>query len=347
MKQKKEFLINTLFAATIAAIAFLFMKYLLPHLWPFIIAFAVATLVLKLLNSFHSKFLERHRMIAIAGLIIFYVIFFTLLVTLAASIISYLGVLAGKLPKLYKDYIYPFISDPLKNINVSKELQAYADSIVKALPEQISSIVGKVSSSIIDFAAIAIKAAPNALVYITVTMVSSFFIAIDYQKITQAIEENIPKKFRGYLALVKQFLVEKLWVIIKSYAKIMAITFIELAFGLMFLNIDNFIGWALLISLLDILPILGVGTALIPWTVISLISGNYGFAIKIFAIYIVITVIRNIIEPKMVGGSLGLHPIISLSSMYVGLKLFGGAGLFGFPILLSFIMFIRESKGAA
>ena len=81
---------------------------------------------------------------------------------------------------------------------------------------------------------------------------------------------------------------------------------------------------------------------MIPWTVISIIMGNFWLALKLFVLYVIITIVRNIIEPKIVGGQLGLHPIVTLSSMFAGLQVLGGLGLFGFPIGLSLIVHLNK-----
>jgi predicted PurR-regulated permease PerM len=99
---------------------------------------------------------------------------------------------------------------------------------------------------------------------------------------------------------------------------------------------------ALLIALLDILPIVGTGTVLIPWAVISLIVGDYAKGICLLIMYAIITVIRQFIEPKIVGDQVGLHPVATLIAMIVGTKLFGAIGLFGLPISLAIIKDLND-----
>ncbi len=83
---------------------------------------------------------------------------------------------------------------------------------------------------------------------------------------------------------------------------------------------------------------------MIPWSLICLIQGNIAMGVKLLIVYVIITVIRNIIEPKIVGAELGIHPLATLMAMLVGGQLFGIIGLFGFPILLSFILFKKEQN---
>jgi predicted PurR-regulated permease PerM len=99
---------------------------------------------------------------------------------------------------------------------------------------------------------------------------------------------------------------------------------------------------ALLIALLDILPIVGTGTVLLPWALISFITGDFASGICLLVIYAVITVIRQFIEPKIVGDQVGLHPVATLIAMIVGTRLFGAIGLFGLPISLAIIKDLND-----
>ena len=122
----------------------------------------------------------------------------------------------------------------------------------------------------------------------------------------------------------------------------MFITFVELSIGLTLIGIKHAVAVALVASIFDILPVLGTGGVMIPWTVLAALQGNYSLAVGLLVIYIVITVIRNIIEPKIVGSQLGLHPVVTLCSMFVGVQLFGVIGLFGFPIGLSLLRYLND-----
>jgi len=91
------------------------------------------------------------------------------------------------------------------------------------------------------------------------------------------------------------------------------------------------------VGVVDAFPIVGSGTVLIPWGIISLVTGNISRGIGILILYVVITVIRQIIEPRIVGKHVGLRPVVTLVCMYAGTKLFGGLGLFGLPITVAII----------
>lgn len=122
-----------------------------------------------------------------------------------------------------------------------------------------------------------------------------------------------------------------------AYVFIFLMTFAELAAGLLLLRIEGAFAIAFLIAVLDILPVLGTGTVLLPWAVIAFAGGNARMGIGVIGLYLIITVVRNIVEPKLVGKQMGLSPVVMLPCMIVGLHFFGILGLFGVPLLASFL----------
>ena len=135
----------------------------------------------------------------------------------------------------------------------------------------------------------------------------------------------------------------------KAYGLIMLITFCELllGFGIMelcgIMTNPYFVWIAAGTAIFDILPVAGSGGILIPWALFSFISGNYKQGIGLLILYGVITVIRQYIEPRMVGNTLGIHPLITLMGMYLGLKLFGFWGMIAVPMIVVILKAYNDS----
>ena len=149
--------------------------------------------------------------------------------------------------------------------------------------------------------------------------------------------KQLNDRARGIAVEIKNYIVGTLFVCIRSYLLIMSITFVELAIGLSLIRIPRAVLVALLIAVFDILPVLGTGGIMLPWVVIAALQGDISRAVGLLVIYLIITVIRNIIEPKIVGKQLGLHPVVTLVAMFVGASFAGIIGLFGLPIGLSLL----------
>ena len=181
---------------------------------------------------------------------------------------------------------------------------------------------------------------PGFLIRLLLMVISTFFIAVDYQKIVRFCLGCLQGSTRNLVLQVKAYVVGTLFVCIRSYALIMSITFVELSVGLTLIGVNRAILVALLIAIFDILPVLGTGGIMIPWVILS---GDLPHAFALLVLYVIITVIRNIIEPRIVGAQIGLHPVLTLMSMFVGNHLFGIVGLFGLPILLSLLRYLNDN----
>ena len=174
-------------------------------------------------------------------------------------------------------------------------------------------------------------------------VISTFFIAIDYEKIVTFCLRCLSGNTRKVVLQIKDYVVGTLFVCIRSYALIMSITFVELSIGLSIIGVNRAMLVALLIAIFDILPVLGTGGIMIPWAILTALGGNMPRALALLVVYVIITIIRNIIEPRIVGKQIGLHPVLTLMSMFVGTHLFGVVGLFGLPILLSLLRYLNDA----
>ena len=123
----------------------------------------------------------------------------------------------------------------------------------------------------------------------------------------------------------------------------MTITFCELTVALWLLGAENFVVIALIIAAFDIIPVCGSGGVLIPWAVFSLVQGRFAFGAGMLIVYIIITVIRQIIEPKIVGDQVGLPPVITLMAMFLGVRFMGVFGLFAFPVALVILKNLNDN----
>ena len=130
---------------------------------------------------------------------------------------------------------------------------------------------------------------------------------------------------------------------IRSYALILSITFAEIYLGLWILGVKRPFIIAMLIAVFDILPAVGTGGIIIPWGIIAIALGDFFLGIGLLALYLIVTVVRNTLEPKIVGEQVGLHPVATLMAMFLGSKIMGIVGLFGFPIALVILTKLNDS----
>ena len=184
---------------------------------------------------------------------------------------------------------------------------------------------------------------PSTLLTSVITLVASCFTTIYYGKIRRFFLYQFSEEKQELMVKVKGILIENVLKMLGGYILILFITFLELFFGMLILKIPYAGIVALIIAVFDILPVVGTGTILIPWFFIDLALGRTGQAIGILIIYIIITVVRNVLEPKIIGKRIGLFPLVTLISMYVGLKLFGIYGMLIVPLTIVVLIQLQKT----
>ena len=247
-----------------------------------------------------------------------------------------------------------FIEDTLKESTQAlfAQIREYLAGQTSEMPEQIGSLgsiidlswITKPLSGVVSTA----SKVPSFLISFVVSIVATCFMTADYEIITDFVNAQLSEKKREDYSRAKVLLRSSLGKMGKAYILIMLITFSEMMIGLSLLKIFGIFnsGYLVIISvvtaIVDIIPVLGTGTILIPWAVISLILGNYPMAVGVGAMYAIITVIRQIVEPKLVAGQLGLPPFVTISAMYIGLKTMGVLGVFIAPLIIIMVKLLND-----
>lgn len=346
MENKKTFIINTLYYALIFALAYVFCNYLFGILAPFVIGFIFAYFAVRFTKNVFKK---ETKVLRVVSLVIIYAIVISVLVILAILGINEIIDFIASIPNLYKQYVEPvlqgFSSDiNLRNSNLPIDIQVEIKDILNNLLDSIKSLVSSISSAIVTSGSALISNTTSIIIAVLTTLITSFFVVYDYEDIMNYLEKFFNGLTKNLYSEVKNYCVNTVFLVIRSYGLIMFITFVELLIGLLILGVENFALIAMIVAVLDILPVLGVGTVLIPWGIFELIVGKYPLGIGLLVLYIIITLVRNVIEPKFVGANLDLHPLAALFSMLIGLNLFGVLGMFGLPLLISFLIKRNNEK---
>ena len=349
LDHQKKFLIRFSFWAIVLLLAFVILKFALDYLMPFILAILIAA-ILDGPICFLQKKLRLKRLLPS--------VFLTTLFFLAAgAIFSFLGFRLFlfinesclALPGLYTSLLEPTLQSIFSDLecylsrlepSAVSTLEDITNSLLSSLGSFVSGLSVKAISTISSLAA----SIPGTFLNLVITIIVTFFLTIDYPVVTGFLLRQLPEKAKHSLGESRNYVFGTLLKCIASYGLILFITFSELAIGLSILQIPNAVLIAFCIAVFDILPVLGTGGIMIPWAIICFLLGNWKLGIGLLVLYLVITVVRNIIEPKIVGHQVGLHPVVTLASMLTGLQLFGVIGLFGFPITLSLLKYLNDRE---
>lgn len=226
----------------------------------------------------------------------------------------------------------------------SANIQTSATGInfLDIMRNSVVDFIGKFGSLISKWATDAVKlllSVPTMIINVVITILALIFFAKDRIYVIDMLEHHLPKAWLVKSKEVCSEIFSTIGGYIRVYIKIIIITFAELYFAFTIINALGFeisypLLLAILVAIVDVLPILGVGTILIPWSLWMFVTGNIGFGFALLITYGTIFCIRQFMEPKLVSKQFGIHPLVTLFAMYAGYKSAGVFGLILGPILL-------------
>lgn len=347
IEKKRAFVINCLFFACLLAILYICFKYLLAWLLPFVIGLITAACLQPIIRWIMKKTKFKRRFVAplMAAVLVALVAIIT--IWIAYMIGNQLWGFGARLPGWFASTspaVIAAINDQFDSfmINLSPELQRQILLLLSDISATIQSRLVSFSSNILGTVGNLASLLPSVLISIIISIVATFFITVEFENIKQFLKLQIPPKYRKHLISSWQTFSTTIRKMLTSYLFIMFITFVELAIGLSIMRVDYAVLLAAIISLVDILPVLGTGTVLIPWAVTALILKNFKLGIGLLILYLVITILRNILEPRIIGKQIGMHPLVTLMAMYLGLHVLGMPGMFLFPIALIMLKHLQD-----
>lgn len=357
IEKRKRLLINAAYVALIVGVFYLFVKYAMWEVFPFIIAGFVAMVLQKPIALLTRK--TKLKKPLASGLCV------AALLLVAAGVIVLIGI------RLYAEIksLFNFLVEKSKDIPAMlgdtktallNAASYFPKTIADALENQINALFERLGKGIdggdlfgngvlswmskpLSGVWSTAKQIPTAFVGAIVTIVACFFVAFDYDRIASFIKRQFKPDKRAALSASKNIMLSTLGKMARAYLTLMLITFCEMMLGL---NILRWIGVyeggyivaiAIITACVDILPVFGSGTVLLPWAVFSFIVGDTGMGIGLLVIYACIYVIRQVLEPRIVAANIGLPPTVTLLGIFLGYQIFGILGLFLLPI--SFIFF--------
>lgn len=335
-ESRRAFLIHLLYYAAVVGIIWFCFTYLIGWFMPFIIGFLIAAVFNPAIRVLEQRLKFGRKVAASIVVILGYAVIVVLLTLLSLQIVSALKDLFTFLPDYVQDKIIPSLMSLDLSIDSfehfppqwSEQIQAIQDSITSGLTSAIS----KLSSTGLTIVTNFTKGVPGFLISLVFTILASFFLSFQYDKTKRFIRLQLPEKMLVLVREVKETFSDTILRYLRGYLKIMLVTFVELSIGLTILGIPNSIAIAFGIAIFDIFPVFGTGGILIPWVLIELLSGDPFRSLGLLITYGVVTVIRNFIEPKIIGDQLGLNPVISLISIYLGFVWIGVGGMIIMPI---------------
>ncbi len=346
----RNFIAKFLYFAIFFLISVFVVRYALPALMPFFIAFVVSTVLRPAVLFLHRKCRFNTRFVSVLAVVLFYSTIGVLIVILVIRAGMWLGKGIQIVPQFYKDTVAPTLQSVTDSLNrilsnafpeKAEQIAQYvnADRLISEIGSALVSMSGKIASHVGNFAI----SIPSAMLSVIITVISTLFALSDYEKIRDFARAQCSPRLREIIRSSLSHTGRFFKKFIFSYALIMLITFVELLVGFLIIGINHAVSIAAVIAVLDILPVIGSGLILVPWALISLITGNVGVGVGLLVLWCVLTVIRNIIEPKIVGSNVGMHPLLTLFAMLAGNFIYGAWGIILLPVGINICQHLNDT----
>ena len=338
MEQKKRFIIQAVYYAVAAAAMYLLLRYALPWLLPFLLALAVAAAVEPVLRFVREKMhLKRAFLAAVATLLVV-----GLTVAAAAWLLGALwrqvNDLLHRAPQLLA--MLPQLLEQLRGrleeyrVTLPPSAQQAVNEAVTAVGGMLGDAAVKLSAALLEGVTKFVGHLPGALLFCATVVMATFFTISSYPQLRAFLLRQVPEEKRAAAKALKEGALGAVLKWLKAQIILITVTFLQLLAGLLLLRREYALLLALLIALMDALPIFGAGMALLPWAAVLGIWGDVVGALGLTALYLVVWLVRSFLEPKLLGKGGDLPPLPSLLAIYVGWQAAGIAGMIVGPLLL-------------
>ncbi|HHY14110.1 MAG TPA: sporulation integral membrane protein YtvI [Thermoanaerobacterales bacterium] len=310
-----------------------FFLFKLIHIFlPFIFAIIITLILEPMVSVFVEKSKLPRGVVVFILLSGFSVLLVLILMFLGSSIYVELNKLYRQLPT-YSKAIYKQVEYTIQVIerfytNMPPETETLIKDTVGTILHMITSGVGSIVKRLVEI----IWKIPRLLLLIIVTLTSSFFMSKDKDKILAFLYHQIPPSIVDKMGLLKGDLLLAFAGYVKAQLILMCFSFTISAVGLKMMGIDYAILFALLVGIVDALPIIGTGVVFVPWMFFNFFLQNYKSGVYLAVLYSIVLLTRSLLEPRVLGGQIGLYPLVTLMSSYIGYQIFGVIGLIIGPI---------------
>lgn len=340
---KKAFIIDVIYAVLSISIV-LFVGYAVwKFLLPFVLAVVIALLVQRPSRAICNKLNFKKGITAAILSFGLYLLVGVLLIFAIYRLFLFLAGLVDVLPDFFNKtaiFLKGFSEEHSQWFSIlNDKFDISVQSIFGETLQKLVTLLGDfITKTVTGF----VKNVPTFFITGIVTLVATCLIAKDYDRLKKFLRSLLGEKITKQTVRIKNILFGSVFKLLKGYMILAVLTFAQLYVGFLILGVNNAFVSAFLISLIDLLPVLGAGIVIVPWAVFSALSGNYFLGVGLGVLFVITIIVRNVCEPRIIGKQIGISPLFTLVSMYLGLEIMGFAGLLLFPIIL--IVVIRYYK---
>ncbi|MGM9985626.1 MAG: sporulation integral membrane protein YtvI [Bacillaceae bacterium] len=334
------------FVILVIILSLFIVYYLSTYIYPFLIAFIIAYFINPFVNFLTYTIRLPRALSVIIAIIVLIGMFFGIITLLISEIIAGTSYLGTILPQNFNNLIMD-IQNYLTNKvipsyehlyqNFDKLEMSQKETIIKSIQDFSSNIINigqTILSSIFLGITNFLSSLPTIITVFIFSLLATFFISKDWYKLTSVAHKIFPEKIKFYAINIIIDLRRALFGFVRAQMTLISVTTVIVLIGLLTLNIPYAITIAVITGFVEIIPYFGTGLVFVPWIVFSYLTGDIPLAIGLLIIFLTGIIVRQLIEPKVLSSSIGLDPLPTLISIFVGVKLFGFIGLIVGPIVL-------------
>lgn len=341
-----ERILRLLFVIIVIVVGYFVVKYSFIYLYPFIIAIVCAIILHPFVSILENKLKFPRSIATLAVLTIFLCIGTFFIAAIVSELIQGTTFLATKIPTHFQDFVVLCKELFYKNVlPLYDKLAALVHSLDTSQQQAINQNLEKLINQFTASGTMMIKMfllkipetlsfLPSSLTVITVTLFATFLVTKDWHQLQKVKDTNLPFLNTVIVKDVYKHIKSSLLGLLRAQIILIFLTATSIYIGLIILDINYALTIAILAALLDLLPYIGTGVIFVPWIGYSFLMGNYSLTIQLSILYMAIVIVRQILEPKLLSASIGLNPLATLLTMFVGLNLWGVVGLLISPFLL-------------
>jgi sporulation integral membrane protein YtvI len=340
-------IVVSLMFSLVATIAFVIIGIkALGFLMPFVIGWIISAIATPVVNWLEKRLKIVKRLGSALIVVVVLVLIVLLIYTACSRIMAEIGDLVKNFPGLYAQ-----LEEGLRQIGTTLSgvfsrlpngIQNGWNTVLDNLDQSMGNLVTKFSQPTVTAAGNFAKSLPSYLISFIVMMMSAYFFTVQREEVIRWMKKVSPPSVTKRMDLVMDNLKYAVGGYFKAQFKIMGIVFVILFVGFAVLGVHYSVLIAFLIAFLDFLPFFGTGTAMIPWALYKGLTGDYKMTVALVVIYLITQLVRQLLQPKLVGDSMGLNPLVTLLLLYVGYKVSSVIGMIlAVPIGLVLINMIR------
>ncbi len=315
------------------------------YIIPFILAYVFASLIEPIVKFLEKKIRIPRKIGTILSILVVLGAVVSLLIFIISRLVLEIKNFYLSL-ELNVDKLTDFFNDIAERFNgIYIQLPDKLTEIINTQTDQLTSNLQNLLKPFYNFAqntVYSVMSLPQVFIFILVTLVATYFMSSDKMAILRFLERQIPSTWMKNSRGIAQNIFVALFGWIKAQFILLLITFSEMLVGMLIIGVENALLIAVIIALVDLLPVLGTGSVLIPWAIFSLVGGNTKMGLSLVLLYVICLFVRQLVEPRIVGQQIGVHPLFTLFGMYVGLQLFGVLGMFLGPLSIVILKYLIE-----